>query len=189
MHIGLFFGSFNPIHQGHLIIAETALNQARFDALWLVVSPHNPLKPKQNLLGEYERLRMAELAAEGNPRLLVSNVEFSLPRPSYTIDTLTHLRDRYRSYVFSLVMGQDNLQQLGKWKNHEALLKYYRIFVYRRPGALPSAFDAHPQVSFFEAPLLDISASYLREQLRAGRSIRYLTPDPVVRYLEAGGLY
>ena len=189
MKIGLYFGSFNPIHTGHLILAQTALNLTELDYVWLVISPQNPFKQKKNLLSEYDRLKMAELATEGNDRLLASNVEFSLPKPSYTIDTLTHLRDRYRSYEFALIMGQDNLQYLHKWKNQEALLKHYRLYVYPRTGAAPSEFDDHPQVSFFEAPLLDISASYIRQALQAGQSIRYLVPDPVHTYIEEAGIY
>ncbi len=189
MKIGLFFGSFNPVHMGHLIIAQTALNAGGLDYVWMVVSPQNPFKVKKNLLPEYERLRMVELATEDNDRLLASNVEFSLPQPSYTIDTLTHLRDRYRSYEFSIIMGQDNLQYLHKWKNYEALLKYYPLLVYPRPGTSASQFDDHPQVRSFAAPLLDISASYIREQIRSGKSIQYLVADPVYRYIEEGGLF
>ncbi|TAE51301.1 MAG: nicotinate-nucleotide adenylyltransferase [Bacteroidetes bacterium] len=189
MTIGLYFGSFNPIHTGHLIIAQTALNEARLDYVWLIVSPHNPLKPKKNLLSEYDRFRMAELALEGNDRILASNVEFSLSKPSFTIDTLTHLRDTYRSYEFALIMGQDNLQQLPRWKNYEAILKYYPIHVYPRPGTAPSELDTHPNVHFFQAPLLDISATHIRDQIRAGKSVRYLVPEATWAYLDREGLY
>ncbi len=189
MKVGLFFGSFNPVHVGHLIIAQTALNEAGLDYVWLVVSPQNPFKEKKNLLPEYDRLKMVELATEGDDRLQGSNVEFSLPQPSYTIDTLTHLRDRYRSYEFSIIMGQDNLQYLHKWKNHEALLKYYPIWVYPRPGTPASRFDEHPNVKSFEAPLLDISASYIRQQIKAEKSIRYMVAEPVFQYIEKEGLF
>jgi nicotinate-nucleotide adenylyltransferase len=189
MKIGLYFGSFNPIHHGHLIIAQTALNQTPLDYVWLVVSPQNPFKQKRNLLPEYDRLKMAELATAGNDRLLPSNVEFSLPRPSYTIDTLTHLRDRYRSYEFALVMGQDNLQYLHKWKNHEALIKYYPFYVYPRQGTQPSPFDEHPNVQQIQAPLLDISATYIRDLVKGGQSIRYLVPDTVAEYVDQAGFF
>lgn len=189
MKIGLYFGSFNPIHHGHLIIAQTALNQTPLDYVWLVVSPQNPFKQKRNLLPAYDRLKMAELATEGNDRLLASNVEFSLSQPSYTIDTLTHLRDRYRSYEFALVMGQDNLRYLHKWKNHEALIKYYPFYVYPRQETQPSSFDEHPNVHPIEAPLLDISATYIRELVKAGKSIRYLVPDAVAAYIDQAGLF
>ena len=179
MNIGLFFGSFNPIHSGHLILAQTALNETPLDYVWFVVSPQNPFKQKKNLISEYNRIRMAELAVEDHPRMLASNVEFSLPKPSYTIDTLTHLREVYDTYSFSIIMGQDNLQHLHKWKNHEALVKYYPIYVYPRIGVQPSPFDDHPNVRLFEAPLLNISATYIRETIRAGKSVRFMVPDPV----------
>lgn len=188
-HIGLFFGSFNPIHVGHLILAQTALNLTDLDKVWMVVSPQNPFKQKQNLLPEYDRLRMVELALEGQDRILASNVEFSLPKPSYTIDTLTHLSERYKSYRFSLIMGEDNLTHFHKWKNHEAILKYYQIFVYPRVESEPGPLAGHPHVHRFEAPLLNISATYLRDMIQRGGSVRYLVPDPVFHYLETNGLY
>ncbi|MEM6265697.1 MAG: nicotinate (nicotinamide) nucleotide adenylyltransferase [Bacteroidota bacterium] len=185
MHIGLFFGSFNPIHHGHLIIAETAQTLTDLDRVWLVVSPQNPFKQKKNLLSEYHRLRMVELGIGDSYTLQASNVEFHLPQPSYTVDTLLHLREKYPGYTFSLVMGADNLLHLSKWKNHEAILEHYRLFVYPRNGKRPSSqFDEHEHVTFFEAPLLDISATYIRESLKKDHSIRYLVPDPVKEYLE-----
>jgi nicotinate-nucleotide adenylyltransferase len=189
MKIGLYFGSFNPIHMGHMILAQTALNETPLQSIWFVVSPQNPFKQKKNLLSEYDRLRMVELAVESNDGLQASNVEFALPKPSYTIDTLTHLRDRYRSYEFSLIMGQDNLQHLHKWKNHEALLNYYPIYVYPRQTAQASQFDHHPNVHLFESPLLNISASYIRQTLKAGKSVRYLVPEEVNEYIEQKGIY
>ncbi len=188
-HIGLFFGSFNPVHVGHLILAQTALNLTDLDKVWMVVSPQNPFKQKQNLLPEYDRLRMVELALEGQDRILASNVEFSLPKPSFTIDTLTHLSERYKSYRFSLIMGEDNLAHFHKWKNHEAILKYYQLFVYPRVESEPSLLAAHPHVQRFEAPLLNISATYLRDTIQRGGSVRFLVPDPVFHYLETNGLY
>lgn len=189
MKVGLYFGSFNPIHVGHLILAQTALNESEMDAVWFVVSPQNPFKQKKNLLSEFDRYRMVELAVEANPRLHASNVEFSLAKPSYTIDTLTHLRDRYPSYQFSLIMGQDNLQHFHKWKKHEAILKYYPIYVYPREGTEASDFDEHPNVSFFKAPLLNISASYIRKVIQEGKSVRYMVVSKVHDYLEKEGLY
>lgn len=189
MRIGLYFGSFNPIHIGHVILAETARIEAELDRIWLVVSPQNPFKEKKNLLPEFERYRMAELAVADNPYLEASNVEFSLPRPSYTIDTLTHLRDRYRSYEFALIMGQDNLQHLHKWKNSAALLKHYPIYVYPRIEAQTGPLDDHPSIQLFQAPLLNISATYIRQRLKAGKSIRYLVPDPVHDYIMREGIY
>jgi nicotinate-nucleotide adenylyltransferase len=185
MHIGLFFGSFNPVHVGHLIIAEAALNHTGIDRLWMIVSPQNPFKKKANLLSEYNRLRMAELGIGDNIRMQASNIEFHLPKPSYTIDTLTYLRDKYPDYTFSLIMGQDNLLYFHKWKNYEAILKYYKVFVYPRGNDTPETeLDDHPNVSFFKAPLLDISATYIRETIRSDKSIRYLVPEAVREYLE-----
>ena len=185
MHIGLFFGSFNPIHVGHLIIAEAALNHTGIDRLWMIVSPQNPFKKKANLLSEYNRLRMAELGIGDNIHMQASNIEFHLPKPSYTIDTLTYLRDKYPDYEFSLIMGQDNLLHFHKWKNYEAILNYYKVYVYPRGNDAPTTeLDTHPNVSFFKAPLLDISATYIRETIRDDKSIRYLVPEAVREYLE-----
>lgn len=175
---------------GHLMIAETVLDEAKLDRVWLVVSPQNPLKDKRNLLAEFDRLRMVEMAIEGNPRLLASNVEFRLPKPSYTIDTLTHLFDKYRSYEFSLIMGEDNLIHLPKWKNYEAIIENYPLYVYPRKGEnIESEFKQHKNVHYFEAPMLDISATYIRNRLKAQKSIRYLMPEEVREYIEAKRFY
>lgn len=189
MKVGLFFGSFNPIHQGHLILAEAVLTKTEIQELWFIISPQNPFKQKKNLLSEYDRLKLVELAVEGNDKVRASNIEFFLPKPSYTIDTLTHLADKYRNHEFSLVMGQDNLQHLHKWKNYEAILKYYPIYVYPRVTADPGPLDDHSGVTLFEAPLLNISATYIRKEIKAGNSIRYLVPDEVREYIESKGLY
>lgn len=189
MKVGLFFGSFNPIHQGHLILAEAVLTKTDIQELWFIISPQNPFKKKKNLLSEYDRLKLVELAVEDHDRIRASNIEFFLPKPSYTIDTLTHLADKYRNHEFALVMGQDNLQYLHKWKNYEAILKYYPIFVYPRVTADPGPLDAHEAVTLFEAPLLNISATYIRNEIKAGNSIRYLVPEDVRSYIETKGLY
>ncbi|MEM8901858.1 MAG: nicotinate (nicotinamide) nucleotide adenylyltransferase [Bacteroidota bacterium] len=189
LSVGLYFGSFNPIHMGHLIIAQHALDQAKFDYVWFIISPQNPFKQKKNLLPEYERLKMVELAIEGNNKMMASNVEFRLPKPSYTIDTLTHLADTYKTYSFSLIMGQDNLTHFHKWKNHESILKHYSIWVYPRPGYVAGEIDAHKNIHIFKAPLLDISATYIRQRLKENTSVRYLVPDAVHNYLEAENLY
>lgn len=190
MKVGLFFGSFNPIHQGHLIIAESALDAAKLDRVWFVVSPQNPFKEKKNLLSEYDRLRLVEMAIEGNHRLFASNVEFKLPQPSFTIDTLTYLFDNYRSYQFSLIMGEDNLLQIKKWKNAEAILNNYKIYVYPRTGSeVDSALKTHANVHYFEAPLLDISATLIRKRLKDKQSIKYLMPENVEEFILKKGLY
>jgi nicotinate-nucleotide adenylyltransferase len=189
MKIGLFFGSFNPVHIGHLIIANYMATQTDLERVWLVVSPQNPLKPKKTLARDYDRLHLTRLGIGDNPRLEVSNVEFNLPKPSFTIDTLTHLKEKYPEREFALIMGGDNLATLHLWKNYEQLLAGYDIYVYRRPGIALGPYESHPRVRVVEAPLLDISATYIRECLRNGKSVRYLVPDAVFEYLESGQLY
>lgn len=189
MKIGLFFGSFNPIHVGHLIIANHMATQTDLDKVWLVVSPHNPLKPKKSLARDFDRLHLARLGIGDNPLIEASNVEFGLPQPSYTIDTLAFLKEKYPDREFALIMGGDNLATLDQWKNYEQLLAGFDIYVYRRPGIELGPFASHPRVKICEAPLLDISATYIRDCLRKGRSVRYLVPEAVFEYLESGNLY
>ena len=177
MKIGLFFGSFNPVHIGHLIIANYMATQTDLKKVWLVVSPQNPLKPRKGLAADNVRLQMVRMAIEDNPVLEASSVEFGLPKPSYTIDTLTHLKEKYPNREFVLIMGSDNLQTLDQWKNYEKILSDYQIYVYQRPGHEAAQYADHPRVRFFETPPLNISATYLRECLRHDRPIRYLTPD------------
>ena len=188
MHIGLYFGSFNPIHTGHLIIANHVLGHTDVDKVWFVLSPHNPLKESHTLLNEYDRLHLLELAIAGNTKFRASNVEFSLPKPSYTIDTLTYLKEKFPFEQFSVVMGGDSYQNITRWKNYEQLIAEHRLIVYRRPGfdapALPGA-----QVSFLDAPMLDISASFIRTEIKAKRSVQYLLPEPVRSYLEDNRTY
>lgn len=187
--IGLFFGSFNPIHIGHLIIAQHMLEHTDLEKVWFVVSPHNPLKPRKTLAKDADRLHMVRLAIDDNPGFHASNIEFSLPQPSYTVDTLAYLQEKYPEYQFHLIMGGDNLASLAKWKNHEILLRDYPILAYRRPGHEGTAFDNHPSVRFFDAPQLNISATFIREQIKEGKSIRYLVPDAVFEFLDGGRLY
>jgi len=189
MKIGLFFGSFNPIHIGHLIIANFMATQTDLDKVWLVVSPQNPLKPKKTLARDHDRLHLVRLAIGDNPHLEASNVEFSLPKPSYTVDTLAYLQEKHLEREFALIMGGDNLASLHLWKNYAHILTHYDIYVYRRPSYDLGDLGTHPRVRLFEAPLLDISATYLRGCLQSGKSIRYLVPEPVWEYLEAGSLY
>ena len=186
---GLFFGSFNPVHVGHMIIANYMATRAGLKEVWLVVSPQNPLKPKQSLARDYDRLHLVRLAIGDNLKLRASDIEFGLPHPSYTVDTLTYLREKYPSRQFVLIMGGDNLATLHKWKNYEILLRDYEIYVYNRPGYEPGQFANHPNVRAFDAPQMHISASYIRECIREGHSVQYLVPDVVFDYLENSGLY
>lgn len=186
---GLFFGSFNPIHVGHLIIANYMATQTDLDQVWLVVSPQNPLKQKSGLAKDRDRLNMARLATEDNPALRVSDIEFHLPKPSYTIDSLAYLTEKYPDRRFVLIMGGDNLATLAKWKNYEAILNGYDVYVYKRPEYALGIFADHPGVRVFDAPQLEISASYIRNCLTQKKSIQYLVPDAVIAYLEGGGIY
>jgi nicotinate-nucleotide adenylyltransferase len=186
--IGLFFGSFNPVHVGHMIIANFMATQTDLKQVWLVVSPHNPLKPKQSLARDRDRLHLVRLAIGDNPRLRASDVEFNLPKPSYTIDTLAYLREKHPEKTFALIMGSDNLASIHKWKNYEILLRDYPIYVYNRPGYEPEMPPAG-DIERFEAPLMQISASYIRQCLQRGQSVQYLVPDAVFAYLESSGLY
>ncbi len=186
---GLFFGSFNPVHVGHMIIANYMVTQTELQEVWLVVSPQNPFKKAGSLARDHDRLHLVKLAIGDTPGLRASNVEFDLPKPSYTINTLAVLRDKYPDRAFSLIMGGDNLPTLPKWKNHEILLRDYDIHVYNRPGFEAGELAEHPRVSFYEAPLMNLSATYIRRAIKAGHSVRYLVPDAVAVELAASGMY
>jgi nicotinate-nucleotide adenylyltransferase len=183
MKVGLFFGSFNPIHNGHLMVASYVANHSDLKQVWLVVSPQNPLKPQGSLLNEYDRLHLAKLAIEDDLQLKVSDIEFSLPRPSYTIDTLTYLQEKYPQHEFSVIMGGDSFQNLPKWKNFETLVKNYRFIVYRREG-FDISNDYGAEVLFLEAPLLQLSATLIRNNRKEGITIRYLVPEKVREEIE-----
>jgi nicotinate-nucleotide adenylyltransferase len=187
--IGLFFGSFNPVHNGHLIIANYICETTDLDKVWMVVSPQNPFKEKQSLLNEYDRLHLIKLAIEGNNNLRASDIEFKLPKPSYTIDTLTHLKEKHPEYEFSLIMGGDNLQSLHKWKNYELILKNHDIYVYKREGSCENPYPDRACVHFLDVPLLDISATFIRENIQAGYSMQYFLPDKVWEYVRDYNLY
>jgi nicotinate-nucleotide adenylyltransferase len=187
--IGLFFGSFNPIHVGHSIIANFMATNTDLKKVWLVVSPQNPLKPKNTLANDYERLHLVRLAIGNNPHLEACDIEFSMPKPSYTVDTLAYLKDKYPTKKFVLIMGGDNIATLHKWKNYEYILENYEIYVYKRPTFELGELATHKSLSFFDAPTFDISATYIRNCIKHKKSVQYLVPDKVFEELEKNGLY
>jgi nicotinate-nucleotide adenylyltransferase len=189
MKVGLFFGSFNPVHVGHLVIANHFVEFGDLDEVWLVVTPHNPLKKKITLANDYDRLHLVNLAITDNPKLRASDIEFRLPKPSYTVETLAYLSEKYPQHEFALLMGGDNLQTFNRWKNYEFLLANYQIYVYQRPEYSLDAWRTHPNIRIFDAPMMSISASFIRESIRAGKSVQYLVHDAVREYLDKSGLY
>ncbi len=190
MNIGLFFGSFNPVHTGHMIIAQHLANQPEIDQVWLVVSPHNPLKSKSSLANDYDRLHLVNLAIEDNPKIRSCKVEFDLPQPSYTIDTLAYLKEKHPQHTFALIMGSDNLLSLPKWKHYELILQNHLIYIYNRPNAdEENPLTTHPNVRICKAPLIEISSTEIRNAIAEGRSIRYLVPDKVFEYLDGSRMY
>lgn len=188
MKVGLYFGSFNPIHVGHLIIASHVINNTDLQELWFVVSPQNPFKTSQTLLNENHRLNLVRTAIEGEKKLRASNVEFKLPKPSYTIHTLAFLREKYPTHEFVIVMGSDSFQNLPNWKNANLLAKNYSFYIYTRPGfEITNTLNATIQI--LDAPLLQISSTHIRELIAKNKSIRYLVPDNVKEEIEANRYY
>lgn len=189
MKIGLYFGSFNPVHIGHLIIASHAVNETDLNQVWFVVSPQNPFKQSSSLLNEYHRLHLIKSAIDGENGLRASNVEFSLPRPSYTVDTLAYLKEKFPTYDFSLLMGSDGFKNLDKWKNFENIIKNHPIYIYKRPGF--EITETHgAKINILEtAPLLEISSTKIRELIKKRKSIRFLVPDVVKNEIELAGYY
>ncbi|MCX8532067.1 nicotinate (nicotinamide) nucleotide adenylyltransferase [Chryseobacterium luquanense] len=190
--IGLFFGSFNPIHIGHLILANYILENSDMDELWFVVSPQNPFKEKKSLLNDHNRLDMVELAIKSYPEMRASNIEFSLPTPSYTIDTLTYLKEKHPDYSFSLIMGEDNLGSLHKWKNAELLVENHHIIVYPRvfnDDKKDSEYLKHENISLIKAPVIELSATEIRNMIKQGKNVRPMLPPEVFEYLDGSSFY
>jgi nicotinate-nucleotide adenylyltransferase len=189
MKTGLFFGSFNPVHIGHMAIANYFAEFTDCHEIWFVVSPHNPLKKKTSLLGDYQRLELVNLAIGDDPRFKASDIEFNLPQPSYTIDTLTYLREKYPSRIFILIMGSDNLDSFEKWKNYERILETCEIYVYPRPGIHPEESRFRGSIKFFDAPLMEVSSSFIRDSIRKGKDMRQFLPEKVYQYITEMNFY
>ena len=191
MKIGLYFGTFNPIHIGHMIIANHMAEFASVDQVWMVVTPHNPLKVKSTLLDDYRRLEMVFLATEDYSKLKPSDIEFKLPQPNYTVNTLVHLQEKYPAYEFSLIMGEDNLKSLHKWKNYHAILENHKIFVYPRISndLDENALKNDPNIHFIDAPVVEISSTFIRDSIKKGKNVRALLPVEVWKYIDHDNLY
>ncbi len=190
LKIGLYFGSFNPIHIGHLAIANYLVEYTDIRQLWFVVSPQNPHKKQENLLADYHRLELVHRAIDDDDRFRVSNIEFNLPKPNYTIDTLTYLQEKYPDHSFVILMGSDNLESFSKWKNHEMILENYGIIVYPRPGFVKSEILIHKNITIAEGvPLMEISSSFIRDAIKAGKDIRHFMPQKAWKYLDEMNFY
>ena len=201
MKIGLYFGTFNPIHIGHLIIANHLAEYSDLDQIWMVVTPHNPFKNKQTLLDDYQRLQLVFLATEDYPKIKPSDIEFKLPQPNYTVNTLAHLQEKYPQHIFSLIMGEDNLKSLHKWKNHEIILQNHEIYVYPRISSeldtslkdelakQNSTFKNHPKIHIVDAPIVEISSTFIRENIKNKKNVQPLLPSKVWEYIDHNNLY
>ncbi len=191
MKIGLYFGTFNPVHVGHLIIANHMAEHSNLDQIWMVVTPHNPLKQKSTLLTDAHRLEMVHLATEDYPKIKPSDVEFKLPQPNFTVNTLVYLQEKYPKNIFSLIMGEDNLNSFHKWKNYEAILQNHEIYVYPRlnTDVMEAQFKNHPKIHLITAPVVEISATFIRENIKIGKNIQPLLPHKVWEYLNHNMFY
>lgn len=190
-NIGLFFGTFNPIHVGHLIIANHIAEFSDLDEVWLVVTPHNPFKKKSSLLDNYQRLDMVFRATEAYVKLRPSNIEFDLPQPNYTSHTLAVLEEKHPEKKFSLILGEDNLRSFGKWKNNDVILERHELYVYPRLSEDKKEYELknHPKVHFIDAPMIEISASFIRKSIKEGKNIRPLLPYEAWKYLDEMNFY
>ncbi len=191
MKVGLYFGTFNPIHAGHLIIANHMAEYSGLDQIWLVVTPHNPHKKKSTLLEDHHRLQMVFLATEDYPKLKPSDIEFRLPQPSYTVHTLAHLQEKFPTHEFSLIMGEDNLNSLHKWKNYEVILQNHDVYVYPRidPQPLNAELENHPRIHAIDAPVIEISSTFIRKGIKENKNVKPLLPNKVWEYVEHNLFY
>ena len=201
MKIGLYFGTFNPMHVGHLIIANHVVEHTDLDQVWMVVTPQNPLKKKSTLLDDYHRLHMVHLATENYPKLKASDMEFKLPQPNYTINTLVYLEEKYANYEFALIMGEDNLNSLHKWKNYEMILKNYSLYVYPRletkdlvadgmvNGTDNFHYQSYPKINMINAPVVEISSTFIRESIKTNKNVQPLLPPKVWEYIDHNNFY
>ena len=189
--IGLYFGTFNPIHIGHLAIANHLVEFSDLDEVWMVVTPHNPHKKKSTLLDNHHRLSMVRIALEDYPRIKASDVEFNLPQPNYTVNTLAHLEETHPNEDFCLIMGEDNLKSLHKWKNYEVILERYPIYVYPRvsEGLVETQFHDHPKITKVNAPIMELSSTFIRKGIKEGKNVRPLLPAEVWKYLDEMNFY
>lgn len=181
--VGLFFGSFNPIHNGHLMLANYLAEYGGLDEIWFVVSPQNPFKDKKSLLADRHRLYMVEMATKGDERFQVCDIEFYMPQPSYTIDTLTRLQERHPNTDFYLICGMDNIESFKKWKNYEMILQYHHLMVYPRKGYSSNELVEHPSVTVVEAPEIEVSSTFIRNAISEGKDVRYFVPKEVYQYI------
>ena len=189
--IGLYFGTFNPIHIGHLAIANHMAEYSDLDEIWMVVTPHNPFKKKSSLLDNHHRYEMVYRATETYPKLKPSDIEFQLPQPNYTVNTLAHLQEKYPDEQFNLIMGEDNLKSFHKWKNYEVILGNHHVYVYPRiaEGVIESQFNDHPKIHHVAAPIMEISSTFVRKSIAEGKNIRPLLPKEVWEYIDEMNFY
>ncbi|NJK85528.1 MAG: nicotinate-nucleotide adenylyltransferase [Bacteroidales bacterium] len=188
MKTGLYFGSFNPVHIGHMAIANYVVEFTDIDEVWFVLSPHNPLKKKVTLLNDYARFELLEAAIGSDNRFRASNIEFKLPKPSYTIDTLAYLREQFPKKEFTLIMGSDNLSTFNKWKNFEFIEENFTRYIYPRPQVQITP-EHHKNVMVMDAPLIEISSSFIRDALKLGKNLRYFLPESVYELIDKNGYY
>ncbi|MCR5453837.1 MAG: nicotinate-nucleotide adenylyltransferase [Bacteroidales bacterium] len=181
---GLYFGSFNPIHNGHLMLANYLVEHSGLDALWFVISPQNPFKTKESLLPDYQRLELVNRAIEGYQKFSACDIEFSMPKPSYTIDTLTYLGEKYPKREFALIMGTDNLERLDRWKNYEQIINNHKIVVFPRNGSEGGPLRSHPNVEIVNTPIIEVSSTFIRESIHQGKDVRFFMPEKVFKYID-----